>query len=288
MAREAWTELEVRAAVQSYFSMLERELSGIPYVKAHENAALREIVQRSASSIEFKHQNISAVLMELGWIPIRGYAPAVNYQRLLRDVVVQELEHATNLDALSRSATPPDAEIADQVHLVDFDPAPSLTIEIGTWEPRTHGARRDYLLRDERNARLGIAGEAAALRFERSRLIALDRPDLATRVEHASVTRGDGLGYDIRSFDGDGRERYIEVKTTRHARETPFFATINEVRASEYFGQQYSVYRLFRFSDAPGMFHLPGPISASCALDPTEFRAVPSSRGATSATSVSE
>jgi hypothetical protein len=51
--------------------MLEAELVGEPYVKAGRIAALMERIGRTHRSVEFKHQNVSAVLDELGmqWIP---------------------------------------------------------------------------------------------------------------------------------------------------------------------------------------------------------------------------
>ena len=39
---------------------------------------------------------------------------------------------------------------------------------------------------------------------------------LAARVDRVSETRGDGLGYDVLSFETSGRERLIEVKTTNY------------------------------------------------------------------------
>jgi hypothetical protein len=43
------------------------------------------------------------------------------------------------------------------------------------------------------------------------------------------MEEGDGAGFDIASFDPDGRERFIEVKTTNGAATTPFFLTRNEM-----------------------------------------------------------
>src|SRR5690625_7423187 len=83
--------------------------------------------------------------------------------------------------------------------------------------------RKDYLAREARNQSLGLAGELLALEYESRRLHALGQKKLASMVEHVSQSRGDGLGFDILSFDIDGRERFIEVKTTSYIAETPFF-----------------------------------------------------------------
>ena len=62
--------------VNSYFKMLKLELAGEPYNKSDENARLRgRLNGRSKAAVEFKHQNISAVLLENGWIYIDGYKP---------------------------------------------------------------------------------------------------------------------------------------------------------------------------------------------------------------------
>jgi hypothetical protein len=111
------------------------------------------------------------------------------------------------------------------------------------------------------------------MRYEEQRLTQLGARQLADRIEHVSKSQGDGLGYDILSFDADGKERFIEVKTTAYAAETPFFVTPNEVSFSSYQSEQFYLYRLFDFREIPRMFTLHGPIPANCRLDPTTFKA---------------
>ena len=62
MANGDWTRDEVEATVADYFVMLESELRGESYSKAEHNRRLQQIIGRSRGSVEFKHQNISAVL----------------------------------------------------------------------------------------------------------------------------------------------------------------------------------------------------------------------------------
>ena len=83
------------------------------------------------------------------------------------------------------------------------------------------------------NRSLGNAGEDFAVRFERERLIATGASRLADRVERVSVTKGDGLGYDVLSFEESGKERLIEVKTTSYDAATAFLVTRNEVAVSK-------------------------------------------------------
>lgn len=83
----------------------------------------------------------------------------------------------------------------------------------------------------------------------------------------------DASGFDILSFEVDGRERLIEVKTTRYGKHTPFFISRNEVRTSETYSAQYALYRLFQFRRTPRLFVLPGVVRAKCELDPWMYEA---------------
>ncbi|MCK6427585.1 MAG: DUF3883 domain-containing protein, partial [Burkholderiaceae bacterium] len=135
------------------------------------------------------------------------------------------------------------------------------------------GLRRDYLDREARNRSLGTAGEAFVVEFERYRLHAVGAKRLSERVEHVSDTRGDGLGYDVLSFETDGRERFIEVKTTAFGKETPFFISRSEVEFSGAFADQFHLYRLFDFRRRPRMFDLAGDVQQRCSLDAVSFLA---------------
>jgi hypothetical protein len=88
---DVWSDNEIDLIVADYFAMLGGELSGSPFSKADHNRALQELIPRSRGSIEFKHQNISAVLLVLGQPWIDGYKPAVNFQNALIDSVLRWL-----------------------------------------------------------------------------------------------------------------------------------------------------------------------------------------------------
>lgn len=81
MSNEVRTDQENNLIVADYFAMLADDISGRPYYKAeHRRSLLPLLNDRSEGSVEFKHQNISAVLKGLGehWIP--DYKPAFNFQ----------------------------------------------------------------------------------------------------------------------------------------------------------------------------------------------------------------
>lgn len=276
-----WSLHEVAATVDDYLTMLEHELRGEPYNKKEHNRRLQGSLRgRSPHAIEFKHANISAVLIELGYPYIDGYKPRGNYQELLREIVAARLAGDTSLAAVTEQfvdapapaplpmqaledvivAAPGRRSRSDRSYEKRVIPAP---VRLGV----------NYLERDARNASLGAAGETFALETEHRRLWEAGRRDLAERIEHVARTQGDGLGYDILSFEADGGERLIEVKTTSFGQMTPFFASSREVEVSADRAQQYSLYRVFKFRERPRLFILPGSLRTSCVLEPVQYRA---------------
>jgi hypothetical protein len=133
--------------------------------------------------------------------------------------------------------------------------------------------KRDYIDREARNASLGRAGEEFVVHYERWRLISGGHELLANKVEHVAQTQGDGLGFDVLSFDTTGKERLIEVKTTSFGKETPFFITRNEIELSRTEADHFQLYRLFDFRKEPQLFWFRGQVDQYCHLDPITFRA---------------
>ena len=120
---------------------------------------------------------------------------------------------------------------------------------------------------------LGDLGERFVLEYERQRLSAAGREDLAARVSWASKEIGDGLGYDIKSFTVDGRDILIEVKTTTGRKDVPFFVTENELAVSEDKALAYRLYRVFDFLEEPRLFILSGSMRESLELEAIAYRA---------------
>ena len=279
---EDWSPAEVEATVSDYFAMFTKELRGEPLNKADHNRQLLALLPcRSRGAIEFKHANISAVLIELGHPYVDGYKPRSNYQDLLRKIVADRIAANTSLQIATHMAVeqpvrsaPAPGDLAEIIV-----PAPMRETGRNAWRESRQPEHRprqpiNYLEREARNTSLGLAGEQFILRVEHARLWDAGERRLADRVEHVAKTQGDGLGYDIMSYDADGRERLIEVKTTRYGAMTPFFATRNEVAVSDERAAQYHVYRVFKFDAAPPkVFMLPGSLRQSCNLDPVQYQA---------------
>ena len=133
--------------------------------------------------------------------------------------------------------------------------------------------RRDYFAREAPNRSLGRAGELFVLELESRRLHAEGKKALSERIEHVAASQGDGLGYDVLSFESNGRERLIEVKTTAFGELTPFYVSRNEMARSNADADKYHLYRLFDFREKPRVFQLPGSIERHCRLDPVTYLA---------------
>lgn len=272
-----WSREEVESIVADYLQMLTMELAAQNYSKTeHRHRLQSKLNGRSDASIEFKHCNISSALIDMGFPYIRGYKPRGNYQTLLATVAEEQVRGKTTLDqaALAAVEQPAVSPLQTDFTKVKSD-APKRSHQVSeVVKPfQFKATKRDYLEREAQNRSLGLAGEEFIVQFEHWRLMALGQHRLADKVEHVSQSKGDGLGYDVLSFDGDGKERLIEVKTTTFGRATPFFVTRGELALSQGAKEQFHLYRLFDFRKAPRLFDLPGALEQHCVLDPVTYRA---------------
>lgn len=268
-----WTDLQNDVIVADYFTMLDHELAGRPYNKAAHNRILQDLTGRSKASIEFKHRNISAVLVGLGETWIEGYKPAVNYQDPLVDAVARWLQNHRGW--LVRIPPARRLGLAEAGPIwVGVPPTLSNAPPPKELEQMEAVARRfDVAARDERNRALGQAGEARVYQHEKATLIGAGRGDLAKRIEWVSRDRGDGAGFDISSFTPDGAERLVEVKTTNGWERTPFHISLNELAVAEERRESWILFRLYNFSREPHAFELRPPLDAHVSLTPTTFQA---------------
>lgn len=120
---------------------------------------------------------------------------------------------------------------------------------------------------------LGRAGEERAFYHERGQLLAAGRSDLAQRVRWVSEEDGDGLGYDILSFEPDGRDRLVEVNTTNGWDRTPFHISRNERQVAEERNGDWHLLRLWNFAREPKAFAIRPPLERHLALTPTSYLA---------------
>ncbi|MBX9599560.1 MAG: DUF3883 domain-containing protein [Bryobacteraceae bacterium] len=263
-----WQNDELDAIVADYFDMLEADLSGQPYVKLRHSRALMTKIGRTHRSIEFKHQNISAVLDELGmpWIP--GYIPKRNYQNAIFDAIDRYLtQHPAILDVVPASqTTAPPSTVFVEVPILSA-PAEPIPDRLRRLVQKFDPVERDY-----RNRSLGRAGESFVVDLERRQLSEADRTDLAGKVRWVAAEDGDGAGYDVLSFDRSGCTRLIEVKTTNGSARTPFYLSRNELGLAEERPTEWRIYRVHLFAKDPHVFTIAPPLKASVNLRPETWR----------------
>lgn len=276
---KGWSWLECEILVNDYMNMLDKELAGTSYNKAEHRRILQpELNGRSEGSIEYKHQNVSAVLLELGMPYIPGYKPAFNFQQQLKQVFLSYFAgNFQKLTSLNRYA---DSNILDNSasgidwrNVIDSEPPEKI--------PNIAEPQRQYLARlinfterEQLNRKLGELGEKFVLEFEKRRLTEEGRPDLASEVEWSSRVRGDGLGFDIRSFDANkDSEIFLEVKSTISGKYQPFYMTENERYFSKEHAASYCLYRVYAFRSSPRIFRLSGDIEKHVHLLPRKYQA---------------
>lgn len=282
---EDWTPYEIDLVVSRYLSLYIRSAKGEKFSKAQVYRDLAgELEVRSADSVALKMSNISSVMLGLGWPNLPGLGPMPNIQHALVDHVSRAIKEFSGIDILDEAA----------IRLVTQTPASGpLEIVLASQIPKmlrlgdafstdlARGIRRDYVELEARNSSLGLAGELAVLDFEEKRLSALGARKLANRIEHVSVSRGDGLGYDIHSFEVDGKDKLIEVKTTTGSGVTPFYVSANELKFSREFPEHFCLSRVFDFPTTVTrrkkvqLYELNGSLADTCDLHPESYKALP-------------
>jgi hypothetical protein len=109
---------------------------------------------------------------------------------------------------------------------------------------RFTGFDTDHLAKTEAQMERGDAGEELVKQFEINYLFKLGLHEEAKKVEIVKP----GEGYDIHSFDENGRDKYIEVKTTEEDEYTPFFLSPNEIEFMKLKQGQYCIYRIYNYN----------------------------------------
>lgn len=127
----------------------------------------------------------------------------------------------------------------------------------------------NHIQNNMENKRIGDLGEIWVLKQERHFLEENGKNKLASKVKHVAKDRGDGLGYDILSFDLDGKEKFIEVKTTKGRKNSTFFITRNELEKSKIEKNSYFLYRVYEFDEdkeTAKLMKIKGDLSSICEL----------------------
>jgi len=121
------------------------------------------------------------------------------------------------------------------IESLKFDYVKLLTDELPetTEKKKNKETKVDYSYRSRKFKRIGDRGEQIVLRAEKQFLKKNGRKDLAEIVDQISE-RDDSVGYDIKSYELDGTEKFIEVKATlRKIGNNNIFLSANELQVAE-------------------------------------------------------
>ncbi len=265
----AWSDWQNDMVVAEYFEIDRIQRSGVNVVKAQRYRDLGAIIGREVGSIEAKLQNISAVLHRLEMEFARGLMPRFNIQQSLSDAVERYLDGHPAL-----VFGEPNRPTLDPVDMVEVPiPAPRPPKPKLERTVERIAKKYNYAERDARNRSLGQLGELLVYERERAKLLRAGKDKLADCVRHVSHLDGDGVGYDIRSFEPSGEERLIEVKTTNGPATTDFFMSRTERDVSLEKAEVWRLHRVHLFSSTPRVFVLPPPLENSVRLEPENWRA---------------
>lgn len=272
---EGWSEIEVELIVADYFLMLSEELTGIAYKKTeHRKKLLPLLNNRSEGSIEFKHQNISAVLINLGQPYIKGYLPRFNYQKILAEKVINYLSNNLSIEDKFKTFADKNDLILPNVNFEKIIADPPVNQTVSEPSPFYHRSpiKINYLEREQNNNKLGKSGEELIVQYEKWNLVQLGKENLAQQIRWISKEEGDGAGFDILSKNINGTDKYIEVKTTKLGKETPFFFTRNELLFSQKNNSNFHLYRVFDFENDTKFFTKTGSLNNICHSVPMTFK----------------
>ena len=270
-----WSLVEVELIIADYFKMLQTEISGIDYSKTDQRNELQTLLRnRSKGSIEFKHQNISAVLINNGLPYIKGYKPRWNYQQLLEESIIDYLSQNSAIEekfndfAIRKIENEP-----KKVEYKNWNVTPPETAlfrepTVSYYRP----IKRNYLELEQKNRSIGDTGEKLVLEYEKWRLINAGLPKLANEVRWVSKDIGDGAGFDILSKNAEGSDIFIEVKSTTLGKETPIFFSKRESDFSEQKKEDYHIYRVFDLRNQPKMFKRNGRFKDICTIEAISFK----------------
>lgn len=271
-----WSKEEVILIVSDYFDMFRKELDSIDYNKSAHRRNLNPLLNNRTKAIEFKHQNISAVLANMGLPYIKGYKPLFSYQQLLAEEVAIYLDANKSFfeREFKKFADKKVELIAKQINFEKSLEKSPVKRNIKEKEPSFLPIKINYLVKEQNNRNLGEKGEQFVFDYEKWRLIKAGKESLADKVEWISKDKGDGTGFDILSKTTKGKDMFIEVKTTKLAKETPFYFSRTEWKFALKMDRDFFLYRVFNFTEEPKLFIKSGSYESFCNLQPQSFKGI--------------
>ncbi|NVK65164.1 MAG: DUF3883 domain-containing protein [Flavobacteriales bacterium] len=143
-------------------------------------------------------------------------------------------------------------------------------VDLPKLNPKFEGVDTDFIKKSANDKELGDFGEELVLDYEKKKL---SEKGLYNFVDKVKIVK-DGNGYDIKSFDENGNDIFIEVKTTQGNSKTPFYLSLNEKLFFEKERDKYFIYRLYNFDSERNYadFFIIVDINKRLLFQPTEYR----------------
>lgn len=160
-----------------------------------------------------------------------------SYHILTQDIIYAAVKHIDIFKLVEKQAPAFDRLI--KVNTPDPDIAMSEKVNL-------KGSFTNYIANEKEKKRIGDLGELLVMQYEQEKLASLGVNKVP---KHIAKSKGDGLGFDILSYNEKGEEILIEVKTTSFNLSTPFYITRNELIRSVQDSNKFYLYRLFDFDD---------------------------------------
>lgn len=157
--------------------------------------------------------------------------------------------------------------------LIRRDPPKDGHTELPSSNTNFEGHEVDFERKAKEQKELGDAGEELVKLYEIKKLENLKMLDKAKLVRIAKP----GEGFDVYSFDKNGKEKFIEVKTTSGDWKNRFYLTRHEIKFMRKNTSKYSLYRVYNFDEENNSgeyFELTGGIEERLIMDPTQFEVV--------------
>lgn len=158
---------------------------------------------------------------------------------------------------------------AKEVHL-DMVPKPEDPLDAKERKDRIRSKDGiDYSDQQKRNQETGDIGEKLVLakEIDKARRWGLSE-DLVSQIRRVSL-ESDDYGFDILSFDQNGKEHYIEVKTTKaSSNNLSFVLTQNELDHARKYGSAYSIVMVLDVAQNPRIWDMGNPfVSEPCKVN---------------------
>ena len=243
-----WKSIGLGSKIGTEIELLEYKLSTLE-PKTALVLPRSEVEDRTAKHHE--HLETSASTVE-EYVKV-GEPTASFWERFL------DLEHTNN----------PDANNEQEKGIFHVEP-----LEVYYRTPR----KIDWDIVNKKKQETGLKGEDIVMVIEQEYLTSLGLSDLSERVRHVSKEDGDGTGYDILSYFPDGKEKYIEVKSTTKSTGSSFYLSRNELDFLKNNTENAQVHRVFNVSeeDDDGIPYLQiytaSDILESSQITPTQYK----------------